>query len=217
MDTKKLFALAEADEADGLVAALKDAPETHKIRSQSGETLYQFSVYRGRTKCAEALQKRGNLSLHEAALAGDVGRVDELLDNAPWAIDVLSADGWTALHLAAFVGRDAVAVRLLDRGADAHVWARAFETNLPIHAACAGRRIGKEAFTKLVAATGDPDVTPKHGYTPLMEAASNGFADAAEVLLAAGADKTRRHPEKNMTPAEFAQAQGHTALAQRLA
>jgi ankyrin repeat protein len=94
-------------------------------------------------------------------------------------------------------------------------WGRAFDTNLPIHAACAGRRIGKAAFAKLVAATGDPDITPKHGYTPLMEAALNGSSDMAEVLLAAGADKTRKHPD-GKTAADFARDRGHMELAMRL-
>jgi ankyrin repeat protein len=86
---------------------------------------------------------------------------------------------------------------------------------LPIHAACAGRRIGKTAFAKLVAATGDPDITPKHGYTPLMEAALNGSADQIDVLFAAGADKTRKHPQ-GKTAADFAREKGHAELAKRL-
>jgi len=113
-------------------------------------------------------------------------------------------------------GRDEVVLRLLERGADASVWSRAFVINLPVHAACAGRRIGKEAFARLVSATGDPDITPKHGYTALMEAAMVCFVPAVEVLLAAGADISLRHPEKDMTAAEFAGENGHTALAERL-
>jgi ankyrin repeat protein len=215
-DTAALFALIEADDADGLTAALAGAPEGHRLRNAAGESLLQFATYRGRARCAEALARRGPLSLHEAALVGDAARLDELLDAAPWAIDLLSPDGWTALHLAAFFGRDGVVLRLLQRGADALVWSRAFETNLAIHAACAGKRIGTAAFARLVTATGDPDAAPNHGYTALMEAAMNGFAAAVEVLLAAGADKTRRHPEKDMAAAEFAAANGHAALAERL-
>ena len=216
MDTTQLFALAQADDDEGLMAALAAAPEAYKLRNPAGESLFQFCAYRGHTKCVAALRQRNTLGFHEAALAGDAARVDALLDAAPWAIDMLSPDGWTALHLGAFFGRDDVVVRLLERGADPSVWARAFVINLPIHAACAGRRLGRVAFAKLVAATGDPDVTPKHGYTALMEAAMIGFVPAVEVLLAAGADTSLRHPEKNMTAAEFARENGHTELAERL-
>jgi len=216
MDAIRFFALAQADDDEGLMAALAGAPEAYKLRNPAGESLFQFCTYHFRAKCVTALQRREALGFHEAALAGDVGRVDALLDAAPWAIDMLSPDGWTALHLGAFFGRDDVVVRLLERGADPSVWARAFVINLPIHAACAGRRLGRVAFAKLVAATGDPDVTPKHGYTALMEAAMIGFVPAVEVLLAAGADTSLRHPEKNMTAAEFARENGHTELAERL-
>jgi len=214
-DAKALFALADADDADALLAALDGAP-THAVRTETGETVFLYSVYRGKTKCVEALRKRGGLTLHEATAAGDLARVEACASEAPWTLQSLSADGWTALHLAAFLGHDAVVTRLLERGADARQWARAFETNLPIHAACAGRRIGKAAFARLVAATGDPDVTPKHGCTPLMEAALQGSAELCDVLLAAGADRSRRHPD-GKTAADFAREKGHAALARMLA
>lgn len=213
-DTKVLFALADGDDAAALLVALADRP-SYDFRSETGETIYLYSLYRGRTKCVAALQRRGGLTLQEAAAAGDLERVEILVAQAPWTVQSLSADGWTALHLAAFVGRDAVVNRLLDLGADAHQWARAFETNLAIHAACAGRRLGKLAFTRLVAATGDPDVTPKHGFTPLMEAAATGFTDAVDALLAAGADRARKHPD-GKTAADFAREKGHHALVARL-
>ena len=211
---KNLFALADRDDAVALLHELSNMP-THRVRSEGGETLFLYSLYRGKAKCVEALRQRGGLTLQEAAAAGDVPRIEELIGQSPWTIQSLSADGWTALHLAAFLGRDAAVIRLLELGADAQQWARAFETNLAIHAACAGRSLGKTALANLVQATGDPDVTPKHGYTPLMEAASNGYAVAVDVLLAAGADKTRKHPNGN-TAADFAREKGHAELIERL-
>src|SRR6478735_8880124 len=128
-DPKSLFALADRDDAVALLVELGDTP-TYRVRSESGETLLLHSLYRGKTKCVEALRQRGGLTLHEAAATGDVQRIEELIEEAPWTIQSLSADGWTALHLAAFVGRDAAVLRLLELGADAQQWARAFETNL---------------------------------------------------------------------------------------
>src|SRR5271170_908535 len=181
MDTKEFFTLADADNADGLEKALKAAPETFRIRNEAGETLFLYCVFRGKTRCAEVLQRRGGQSLHEAALAGDAERVAVLARAAPWAIDTLSPDGWTALHLAAFLGQGRALVGLLDHGADARIFGRAFESNLPIHAAAAGRRVDKASFAKLVAATGNPDALQKAGYTALMIAAGNGFTDAIDV------------------------------------
>ena len=215
MDTKTFFTLADADAAAALEKALGGAPETFRLRNESGETLFLYCVFRGKTKCAELLKRRGRQSLHEAALAGDAARVAELAKVAPWGVDTLSPDGWTALHLAAFVGHGAVIATLLEHKAGARIFSRAFEQNLPIHAAAAGRRVDKASYAKLVVATGDPDAPQKQGLTALMIAAGNGFADAVDVLLAAGADKKRKSTD-GKTAADFARERGHEELAKRL-
>jgi ankyrin repeat protein len=214
LDPKPLFALAEADDAAGLESALKGTREVFRIRNEAGESLYLFSAFRGRTKCAEFLKKRGDFGLHDAAFAGDAARVEGLVKSQPAMVDLLSPDGWTALHLAAFPGNDAIVVKLLDLGADARVMSRAIEQNMAMHAAAAGRRIGKAAYAKLIAATG-VDALQKQGYTALMIAASNGFADGIDALLAAGANRTLKTPD-GKTAADIAKERGHMDLAKRL-
>jgi ankyrin repeat protein len=215
MTTGTLFDLAAADDADGLAAALKPAGDPFRIRNEAGESLFLFATFRGRPKCLALLRTLGPLPLHEAALDGDAARVEALLQAAPWAVDLLSPDGWTALHLAAFVGRDAVVLSLLKHGAAATVLGRAFEQNLPLHAAAAGRQLGGGAIAALAAATGDPDRPQKQGYSALMIAAANGFEAAVDALLAAGADRGRAAPD-GKTAADFARERGFEALAQRL-
>ncbi|MGD0192953.1 MAG: ankyrin repeat domain-containing protein [Rhizomicrobium sp.] len=213
MDVKSLFALADADDAAGLLRAMENSAVPPV--NENGETPYLYCTYRGKATCVEALAKRGNLTLQEAAAAGDVARIDACLAFAPWTVQTLSGDGWTALHLAAFLGRDDAVARLLDRGGNARQWGRAMDSNLAIHAACAGRKLGKTAFTMLIAATGDPDIAQKAGYTALMIAAANGFADAVDALLAAGADRSRKTPE-GKTAGDFARERGHGDLASLL-
>jgi ankyrin repeat protein len=213
-DTSSLFALAAADDADALSKAL-DGVDLARVHNEGGESLYRFALFHGHAKCAALLEQRGGLPLHDAALAGDAARVSVLLDSAAWAADLLSPDGWSALHLAAFVGMDAAVTALLEHGASARIMGRAFEQNLAVHAACAGRRIGKAAFARLVAATGDPNAPQKQGYTPLMIAAGNGFVDAVDVLLAAGADRSRKQAE-GKNAADLARERGHHDLAKRL-
>ena len=213
MDTKQLLELADADDADSLLRAL-GGTECFRVRSDNSETLYLYCLYRGKAKCTDALAKRGGLTLHEAAAAGDAARVAACAKDAPWSLQSLSADGWTALHLAAFLGRDEAVLRLLDLGSDARQWGRAFDSNLPLHAACAGHKLGKAAFAKLIAATGDPNVAVK-GYTPLMIAAGNDFVDAVDALLDAGADRSLKTPD-NKTAADFARERGHAELAAKL-
>ncbi|MEJ0025127.1 MAG: ankyrin repeat domain-containing protein [Rhizomicrobium sp.] len=208
------FVLAAADDAAALEPALAGA-DLSRILNEGGESLYRFALFHGHAKCAEMLKRRGGLPFHDAALAGEVARIETLLAQAPWAIDLLSPDGWTALHLAAFFGNDAAVETLLRQGANARIMGRAFEQNLALHAACAGRRIGRAAFARLVAATCDPDAKQKQGYTALMIAAANGFTDAVEVLLDAGADRTTKLPD-GKAAADFARERGHPELAKRL-
>jgi ankyrin repeat protein len=212
MNANALFALAAADDADALAEALEGV-DLARAHNDGGESLYRFALFHGHAKCAALLEQRGGLPLHDAALAGDAARVARLLDAAPWAVDLLSPDGWSALHLAAFVGKDAAVNSLLEQGASARTMGRAFEQNLAVHAACAGRRLGRAAFARLVTATGDPNA--KQGYTPLMIAAGNGFVDAVDVLLAAGADRTLRQAE-GKSAADLARERGHHDLAKRL-
>jgi ankyrin repeat protein len=210
-----LFALAAANDAEDLKVVLGGADLT-RLHNDAGESLYRFALFHDHAAAAEAIKTPGALGLHDAALVGDIPRLTALLKIAPWAIDLLSPDGWTALHLAAFFGSDAALETLLALGANARIMGRAFEQNLAIHAACAGRRLGKAAFAKLVAATGNPDALQKQGYTALMIAAANGFEVAVDVLLAAGADRTLKQSE-GKSAADFARERGHTELAERLA
>lgn len=213
--TSQLFALAEADDADGLLKVLSERTNPTPPVNENGETLYLFCTYRGRTRCADVLTNRGGLTLHEAAAAGDVRRMEECATGVPWMLQTLSGDGWTALHLAAFLGRGDAVLWLLDHRADARQWSRAADANLAIHAACAGRRLAKAAFSRLVAATHDPDIAQKAGYTPLMIAAANGFVDAVEVLLAAGADRGKKNLD-GKTAADFARERGHPEIAAKI-
>ena len=213
-DIAALFALADSDDAAGLLDNL--GKRSVPVVNENGETPFLYCTYRGKVKCAEALAVRGGLTIHEAAAAGDVRRIEECAAAAPWSLQTLSGDGWTALHLAAFLGRDAATLRLLDLGANARQWGRAFDANLPLHAACAGRRLGKAAFERIIAATGDPDVAMRAGgFTPLMIAAGNNFTDAVDALLAAGADRWRKAAD-GKTAADIARERGHAEPARKL-
>jgi len=210
-DSKSLFALAEADDADGLLTEMEGRRSAVPPVNENGETPLLFCIYRGKSKCVAALAQRSDLTLHEAVAGGDLARMEACLAAAPWSVQTLSGDGWTALHLAAFLGRDSVLLALLDHGADPRQWGRAFDANLALHAACAGRRLGKNAFAKLITETGDPDIAQKSGYTALMIAAGNGFTDAVDALLAAGADRSRKTTE-GKSAADFARERGHMEL-----
>ena len=213
--TSRLFDLAARDDVDGLNAALRGTDLT-RLHNDSGESLYRFALFQGHAKAAEVIRAAGGFGPHDAALMDDVARIETLVRAAPWAINLLSPNGWTALHLAAHVGSDAAVIKLVELGANARTMSRAFEQNLALHAAAAGHRIGRPALQRLIAATGDPDVLQKQGYTALMIAAGGGFTAGCDVLLEAGAQRDMKLPD-GKTAADIAADRGHAELAKRLA
>lgn len=104
---------------------------------------------------------------------GEAARVAELTAAGTDTIDLLSPDGWTALHLAAHLDRPEIVALLLDAGADPTVFSQAFECNLPLHAALAGR--AEQCAELLARATPHLDVRVGEGFTALMEAAYQGL------------------------------------------
>src|SRR5262245_49762458 len=96
----EIFEVAAADDVDALRRAIEPIPALSRVRDKDGTSLVLFCVYRARVKCLDALAARASeFTLHEAAATGREERCRALLESSPWAIDMLSPDGWTALHL----------------------------------------------------------------------------------------------------------------------
>jgi ankyrin repeat protein len=131
-------------------------------------------------------------------------------DDAAAPVDDRSADGFTALHLAAFFGQPAVARLLLERGADPNPWASGDLRVQPLHSAVAGDHA--EVAEMLVLGGADIDAAQRLGYTPLMGAAQNGMAATVELLLARGAAPKARNDDV-LTAAELADRAGHHEVA----
>jgi ankyrin repeat protein len=186
-DSARLFGVALEDSPDSLLPALPSGTPPSRIRNREGSSLIQHCVYRGLNRnLAALLEVSPEVALHDAVAAGSADRVRALLAAGTDALDTLSPDGWTPLHLAAYFGRIEVLEMLLEAGADPTIWGRAFERNLPIQAACAGAH---DAAVELLAdVTSDLDARVDKGWTALMEAAHNGLVRGVAALLRCGAD-----------------------------
>jgi len=124
-----------------------------------------------------------------------------------------SADGFTALHLAAYFGR-AGAVRVLIReDADVEEAAGNASRVRPLHSGVAGRDIG--VVGALLDAGADLEARQEGGFTPLMGAAAGGVKEIVERLLAAGADRDARNDE-GKTALDFAREHDHEHLEELL-
>ncbi|MCC7052017.1 MAG: ankyrin repeat domain-containing protein [Gemmatimonadaceae bacterium] len=173
-----------------------------------------MAIYTGDRDRALALAAGVTLTLPELAALGDVAPLAARLREAAVDVQERSPDGWTALHLAGFVGAAGALALLVRAGADLRARAHNAQGNTPLHAAIAGR-CDAACVAALVAAGCDVAVPDAHGYTPLHLAASRGNDGITELLVACGAARDLLATD-GRTPASIARERGHSGLADRL-
>ena len=180
------FASIEADDAGSVRELLAADPSLAAARDADGVSALMRARYRSVRPVMDAILESGaELDVFEAASVGDRARLLNLLGD-PELVRGFSADGFTALHFAAFFGKDSAAEVLLEAGADPDARGRGWMTGTPLHSAASGRHARVAAL--LLGAGADPNARQAGGWTPLHGAAHNGDAATAELLVANGAD-----------------------------
>jgi ankyrin repeat protein len=174
-----------------------------------------FACYQQQPGLAQEIRRSlGSIDLFEAAaIPGAEPEGAALLAADPGQATAFSADGFTALHLAAFFGNATMAARLLEAGADANAEARNGSRLRPIHSAAAGRCL--EISRLLLAASADPNARQQGGFTPLHAAAQNGDRPLIDLLLEHGANLAVR-TDDGRTAADLARERGHAEIAEQL-
>jgi len=151
---------------------------------------------------------RGQPALVQALADESPKVVAALLLHPGLQIDATTAAGETGLMMAALKGQMDFVQRLLERGAQVN---RSGWT--PLHYAASGPE--PKAVALLLERGAAIDAPSPNRSTPLMMAARYGSEDAANLLLAKGADSRLRN-DVNLTAADFARAAGRESLASRL-
>jgi ankyrin repeat protein len=150
-----------------------------------------------------------SLAIFAAAIQGDTAELEKQLTANRSLIGLMSTDGWTPLHLAAFFGQTEAARLLLNKGAIVNARSTNPMANMPLHAAAAGRHV---ELVKLLIDHGAPVNARQHGgWSPLHAAAQNGDLEMAKILIAAGADVNAR-AENNQMPLDMALTKGQQAM-----
>src|SRR3954452_2684242 len=111
----------KAGEFERVKAMVSAEPTLIDARSRSGDSAILTAVYHRQKEIVNLLVARGaTLSLFEACAAGELERVERLLEENAGApgVNDSSADGWTPLHLAAFFGHAKIADLLIAHHAD---------------------------------------------------------------------------------------------------
>ncbi|HET6715216.1 MAG TPA: ankyrin repeat domain-containing protein [Actinomycetota bacterium] len=189
-----LFAAIEAGDVARVRAMVDDDPSLASARDAEGVSALMRARYRLDRRMIEVLQSRvTEMDLFESAAAGDLDRLTELLAYDPASIDGRSADGFTALHFAAFFGRPDAARLLVNHAADVDARGTGWMIGTPLHSAASGSHA--EVVGVLLEAGADPNARQSGGWTPLHAAARGGDVTSVTLLLASGADPEATNDE----------------------
>jgi uncharacterized protein len=210
----ELFPAIEAGDVERVDAILDADPSAATARDASGVSALMRALYRLDGALADAVKRRvEELDVFEAAAFGDVDRLTQLLTAEPSLVTSYSGDGFTALHFAAFFGRDGAAGLLVERGAEVDAFGRGWMTGTALHSAVSRRHA--DVVRILLRAGANPNARQSAGWTPLHAAAANGDLASVDLLLEAGADPTARNDE-GRSVIELATESGDEATAGRI-
>lgn len=208
-ETDELFAAIAANDSAKVDALLDGDSALASVRNHQGLSAVLAALYCQQEDILAAfLDRQPPLDLFESAALGHAELLGELLDSgddpAAW-----SADGFSALHLAAFFGRVATVRLLLERGVPVDRPSRNGMKVTPLHSAAAGHHAGIGAL--LLAAGADPNARQQRGFAPLHAAAQNGDAALVRALLDHGADP-KATDDDGRTPAALARQKGYVEI-----
>jgi uncharacterized protein len=197
---------AEAGDAADVERLIRESPDLASARGADGISVILRARYHGHAWIAERLADSvPQLDVFEAAALGRADRVAEVVSADPAAVRAEAADGFTALHLAAFFGQLEVAAVLLEHGAAVDAPAGNPSHVQPLHSAAAG---GHAAIAALLLERGaDPDARQHGGFVPLHSAAARGDDVTARLLIEHGADRDAR-TDDGRRPIDLAAAGG---------
>ena len=121
----ELFAAIRSGDLATVDRLLTERPYLAGASDAAGLSAVTMAAYSRQPAILERiLAAKPELDRFEAAIVGDLGRLAELLDEPDAGpVDERSADGFTALHLAAFFGRRSICPAAPRPGADPNLWA----------------------------------------------------------------------------------------------
>jgi len=216
--SQELFQAIHDNDLTKVEQLLAANPELAGARGESGVSALMQARYEGRHEIVALLRSKvGELDVFEAATLGDLPRLRALLASDPASANAFSADGFTALHLAAFFAQPEAAEQLLRHGADPNAVAKNAMKVAVINSAAAS---GRANLVKLVLRAGaDPNARQMAGYTALHAAAAHDNVEMAQALLDAGTDSSFRSDDGQSAAdkagpavAELLQARAKTAI-----
>ncbi len=210
----EVIAAVHAGDVERVRTLLQADPSLAAAKDERGVSALMHAYYRGRRDIADhLLAARSDLDIFEATASGRAQRVSEILDRDPAQATAWSADGFTALHFAAFFNQPGIARELVRRDSDvAAVSMNPMEVT-PLHSAAAAH--ATEIVRMLVESDAPVNAKQHGGWTALHAAADNGDEEMIKILLQHGADALAQNDD-GKTPADIAQLKGREKALQLL-
>jgi ankyrin repeat protein len=204
----------KAGDVNAVKRMLAENPSLVNATDDEGNSAILIATYWGKRDVADVLMAHApEMNVFEAAGAGQISRVKQMIEDNPALIHAWSHDGFTPLHLAVFFGRRDVAEYLLAHSPDVNAVARNPIKVTPLHSAAAGNQF--EICEALIAKGADVNARQEGGFTPLHSAAQNGNLELVDLLLRHGADSHAK-TDDGKTARDFASEGGHAGVAARL-
>ncbi len=151
-----------------------------------------------------------DISLFEAASVGKFDEVAHQVYQKPDDINKFSEDGFTALGLACYFGKDEVARYLVLKGAEVNLPSKNGFNVFPLHSAIAGNFVN---MSKMLIENGaEVNIVQQSGLTPLHSAAQNGNIELIILLLEKGANVQIR-TEGGKLASDLAKERGYDEIA----
>lgn len=179
-------ALIKAGDRAAVEQLLIMFPELPAEHDANGVSLTLLAMYHRQNEIADLLAKaHPGPGWFESAALGLAERVEEMLENKPERLDSEAADGFTALHLACYFGQEAVALVLINAGADVDAVSGNPAQLRPLHAAAASRSVG--IAEALLAAGAEVAAQQASGHTAIDAARQNQDQSMIDLLSRRGA------------------------------
>jgi len=206
----QLFDAIRAGDLQAVTSLLDSDPALVNGKNEQGLPALAFAIYNRKPEIVSLFESRGAMfDIFTATMAGKTELVQEMVDGNKSLVKLMSVDGWTPLHLAAFFGHRDCAAVLLNAGAEVNARSTNPMQNMPLHAAAAGRHT--EVIRLLIEFGAAVNARQHGGWTALHAAAQNGDAAIAAMLLENGADALVR-ADNNQGAFDLALTRGHQAI-----